>query len=140
MANSPNTNLRAALVQGLLDMPVGLPTQYPNMPFEKPSAQEPWARAFILPNTPYVATLGAEGEDGHDGIMQVDLNYPLETGEADVMSKADQFDDFFKAGKRLVHGGVSLTVTSCGRSDGREVDGWYRVSISVAWTSRVARN
>lgn len=139
MANAYG-GLRGALMQGVVDSPLGLPCAVENSPFEKPTDQSPWASAFVLPNQPSVATLGSEGQDAHDGVLQIDLNYPLMTGEAAVTAKADELSDFFKAGKRLAHSGVELTVASCGRSRGREVDGWYRVSMTVTWFARVSRN
>lgn len=135
-----HTGLRGALMQGVEDSPLGLPYAVENSPFTKPTDKSPWASVFVLPNQPLVASLGASGSDAHDGVLQVDLNYPLMTGEQAVMAKADALSAFFKAGKRLAHNGVELTVTSCGRSRGREVDGWYRVSMTVTWEARVPRN
>ena len=140
MAVNPYSGLRGALMRGVEDSPLGLPYAAENSPFTKPTDQSPWASAFVLMNQPSVATLGDEGQDAHDGILQIDLNYPLMTGEAAVTAKADELSDFFKAGKRLAHSGVELTVASCGRSRGREVDGWYRVSMTVTWFARVSRN
>ena len=140
MAVNPYAGLREALMQGVEDSPLSLPYAVENAPFDKPTDQSPWAAAFVLMNQPSVATLGDEGQDGHDGFLQIDLNYPLMTGEAAVTAKADELTDFFKAGKRLAHSGVELTVASCGRSRGREVDGWYRVSMTVTWFARVSRN
>lgn len=140
MAANPFSGLRKALVQGVEDSPLDLPYAAENSPFTKPTDQSPWAAVHIFMNQPSVATLGAEGQDAHDGIMQIDLNYPLNTGEAAVTAKADGLTDFFKAGKRLAHSGVELTVSSCGRSRGREVEGWYRVSMTVTWFARVPRN
>lgn len=140
MAVNPYSGLAKALKQGVVDSPLDLPYALENAPFDKPEPQSPWAAVHIIMNQPFVATLGAEGQDGHDGILQIDLNYPLNTGEAAVTAKADELSDFFKAGKRLAHSGVELTVASCGRSRGREVDGWYRVSMTIAWFARVSRN
>ena len=140
MAVNPFSGLSKALMQGVEDSPLDLPYAVDNAPFDKPTGKTPWAAAFIQMNQPSVATLGAEGQDAHDGFLQIDLNYPLNTGEAAVTAKADELTDFFKAGKRLAHSGVELMVTSCGRSRGREVDGWYRVSMTIAWRARVSRN
>lgn len=137
---NPFTGLRKALMQGVEDSPLALPYAVENSPFTKPTGQSPWAAVYVLMNQPSVATLGDEGQDAHDGILQIDLNYPLNTGEAAVTAKADELTDFFKAGKRLASSGVELTVASCGRSRGREVDGWYRVSMTVTWFARVSRN
>lgn len=141
MAINPFSGLDKALRQSVIDANMSLPyAPVENFPFEKPSALLPWAAIFILENQPSVATLGHEGQDAHDGILQIDLNYPLNSGTAAVTAKADQLTDFYKAGKRFAHSGVELTVTSCGRSRGREVDGWYRVSMTIPWFARVSRN
>lgn len=140
MAVQPFSKLRSALVQGATTALAGLPTAMENAPFEKPAlAGDPWAAVFIMPNQPEAATLGADGQDAHDGIMQIDLNYQLKMGEAAVMAKADALADFFKAGERLSYSGVELTILSCGRSRGREVDGYWRVSMTVSWSARVSR-
>lgn len=134
------SKLTAALMQGVVDCALDMPLAVENAKFEKPSDGSPWAAAHILYNQPSVATLGAEGEDAHDGIVQIDLNYPLGKGEAAVRAKADQVTSFFRAGRRLPYQGVYATVASCGRSRGREVDGWYRVSMTITWFARVPRN
>jgi len=140
MAVEPNRKLRAALMQGVVDSPLTLPFAAENSPFDKPEDGSAWAAVFVLPNQPGAASMGRDGLDAHDGLLQIDLNYPLMTGEAAVTAKADELADHFKAGERLSHQGVELTVTSCGRSRGREVDGWYRVSMTVTWEARVPRN
>jgi hypothetical protein len=140
MAVDPYRKLRSALLQGLGASPLSLPLAVENAPFEKPADGLPWAMATVLMNQPSVATLGSDGEDAHDGILQVDLNYPMLTGEAAVTAKADQLASFFKAGERLSYQSVELTVLSCGRSRGREVNGYYRVSVTVSWFARVPRN
>lgn len=137
---NPFSGLRKALMTGVETSPLSLPYASENAPFHKPMGQNPWAATFILINQPSVATLGDEGQDAHDGILQIDLNYPLMTGESAVTAKADELSDFFKAGKRFAHSGVELIVVSCGRSRGREVDGWYRVSMTIFWSARISRN
>lgn len=140
MAN-PYAGLRAALMQGAVSaLGSDFPLAQDNAPFDDKPSSGPWAAAFPFINQPSVATLGSEGQDAFDGILQIDLNYPLNTGEAAVTAKADGLYQYFKAGKRLAYSGVELTVTSCGRSRGREVDGWYRVSMTISWFSRVSRS
>lgn len=140
MATNTFSGLDGALMQGVVDSPLAIPFAFPNAPFDKPTGGQPWANVFVLANQPSVATLGHEGEDAHDGILQIDLNYKLLSGTEAVTAKADELTDFFKAGKRLAHGGIEVTVASCGRSRGREVDGWYRVSMTITWSARVPRN
>ena len=133
-----NANVRSALIQGYLDAAVGLPTAYENAKFDKPT-DTPWAAVFILPNQPVVASLGSSGQDDHRGIMQIDLSYPLGSGEEDLQAKVDLLCQHFTAGKRLVYNAQEVILGPSGRSGGRSVDGWFRVSVTVPWQARVSR-
>lgn len=134
------SGLRKALLASISSSPLALSYGADNSPFDKPVGATPWAAVFIMTNQPSVATMGYDGQDAHDGILQIDLNYPLLTGEAAVSAKADELHDFYKAGKRFASADAEVTIASCGRSRGREVDGWYRVSMTISWFARVARN
>jgi len=111
-------------------------TSYENAAFVKPSITTPWASVFIVPNQPSVESFEA---DGHTGFMQVDVNYPANTGTGAAITKADSVAQYFKAGTRIAYGGQQVQIQSCGRSQGRPVDGWYRVSLTINWTAYVPR-
>lgn len=133
--------LRNALVGGVLDANLGIALGVQNEGFDKPTdGKTPWAFVYYMPNEPSVATLGDAGEDAFTGLLQVDLNYPLNQGEFDVMETAGKLSAFFKAGKALTFEEVTAKVQWCGPSgSGREVDGWWRVSVRVGWYSRISR-
>ena len=114
-------------------------TAYENAAFTKPAAAVPWAAVFIIPNQPAPESAGSGGMDGHTGIMQVDLNYPVNAGSGAIVAKADSVAQYFKAGTRLAYGGQQVQIQSCGRSQGRPVDGFYRVSMTINWTAYVLR-
>ncbi len=131
-------DIRSALIQSWLDGSFGLDTAYPNKKFD-PAAGTPWAAVFILPNQPEVATLGGRGEDVHDGVFQISLFYPPDQGDADIMAKADAVAKHYKAGQRYTYDGQGVLIRSCGRSQGRLDDGWYRIDLTVNWQSHVSR-
>lgn len=131
--------IRTALMQGLAAAELGLPLLMPNGTGRKPDANRPWAMAHVIHALPTPATLGAAGEDAHSGILQVDLNYPLKSGLSDALTTADRAADFFHAGRRLGEPGAWVTITACGYTPGREIDGWYRLSLTVTWSARVPR-
>lgn len=114
-------------------------TAYENAAFTKPATSIAWASVFIVPNQPSVESVGDGGMDGHTGFMQIDLNYPANAGAGSVVTKADNVAQYFKAGTRLAYGGQQVQIQSCGRSQGRPVDGWYRVSMTINWTAYVPR-
>ncbi len=133
--------LSKALLQGAVNaLPIGFPLAGEGLPFDKPTDGSRWGAAFVFHNQPSPVTLGDDGEDGHDGFLQIDLNHKALSGDGASNILADQVAAYFKAGRPLVNGGVTATVVSCGRSRGREVDGWYRVSMTVTWRARVPRN
>ena len=114
-------------------------TAYENSAFTKPATSIAWASVFIVPNQPSVESVGEGGMDGHTGFFQVDLNYPLNAGSGAAIAKADSVAQYFKAGTRIAYGGQQVQIQSCGRSQGRPVDGWYRVSLTINWTAYVQR-
>lgn len=128
-------------MQGVIDCDMGLPFAVENAPFDKP-AETPWASVWIVPSPGGVraVTCGDAGEDEHVGIVQVDLNYPMRRGTRDQRLMCDKLATFFVAGRRMISGLANVLVVSCDKSMGREVDGWWRVSMTVTWRARVARN
>jgi hypothetical protein len=114
-------------------------TAYENAAFVKPANSIAWAAVFIVPNQPVVESVGEGGMDGHTGFMQIDLNYPANSGIGAAITKADNVAQWFKAGTRIALGGQQVQIQSCGRSQGRPVDGWYRVSVTINWTAYVPR-
>lgn len=137
-------DIEVALAQAVASSGIGLPLAVDNARFEAPADGSPWAAYFFVPaegaSAVKAVTLGADGEDEHLGIAQVDLNYPLYEGVGAARAKLDQLALAFPIGRKLSHGVAVVTVVSCSRSRGREVDGWYRVSLSISWFARVPRN
>src|SRR3990172_11587594 len=113
-------------------------TAFENELFTKPTA-EAWCAVFFLQNLPSVSTLGSDGYDEVDGIFQVDLNFPLNKGTKESKDKADQFPNVFTPGDRLYFDNQEVLITSCGRSSGRPVDGWWKVVVTIQWYAQILR-
>lgn len=116
----------------------GLVTAYENKKFT-PTEGVPWARVTVLPARPSVVTLGSSGEDEHTGITQIDLFYPLDSGDGEILAMSDAIRTVFKAGTGMSYNGLSVTVLSCGRSGGRLVDGLYNIILEIEWRCRTSR-
>lgn len=114
-------------------------TQYENLAFTTPTG-EAWAAFYFVPSQPVVATLGAGGSDRLDGFVQIDLNYPANKGTKDVRDKADALRSLFTAGARFSYSGQEVIVASCGRSQGRIVNGFFRVSVTIVFYAHITRN
>lgn len=115
-----------------------VPVAVENEPFTKP-AKSKWASLHFLPNTPSVETLGADGQDLVDGVLQLDLNYPAGAGSSGARLDYESIRALLPAGARPAYNGQEAVILSCGRSPGRTVDGWYRVSITISWYALIPR-
>lgn len=146
---------QAALITAAIDNLGGIPTEYENIEFTKPTNAK-WAQMFFIPNQPEVETLGPNGEDLVTGILQVNVNYPVGTGTLASAADFEAFRAGLPAGKHItltvetlrlgLLAGAELddddqivTILNCGRSSGRLVDNWYRVSFTVGWQALIAR-
>lgn len=130
--------IETALKQSYVDGAFGLSTAYQNVAFD-PSGSDRYAELYVLHNQPSVATLGGSGEDAHDGILQINLNYPTGKGPADVDTKAAAIEAYYKAGTRFTYNGQEVFIRSSGRSIGRQIDGFYQVIVTVFWEARTQR-
>lgn len=115
-----------------------------NVSFENvaftPRPAQPWAALFFVPSQPIVATLGAGGTNRLDGFFQVDLNFPLNTGTKQISDKATAIENTFTAGARFVNSSQVVIIASCGRSQGREVNGFFKVSVTAYFYAHIPRN
>lgn len=134
-----DTDIRSALVEAVKACLPDLPTAFENLRFDKPQPGSPWAAMFLLPVNSTVETLGDGGFDLKTGILQLDLNYPLLSGEYDQLVSAGKIAAYFKAGNRFSYGGHQVMCVSCNRSRGREVAGYWKVSVSVVWRAFAQR-
>lgn len=135
------TAVQSAMVKGFIDggfFPSDKIAQ-PNVSFSPPQS-EPWAEFFFIPNNPTVATLGTGGTDGVDGYLQVNLNFPLNKGTKPADEKFEAMRSFFTAGRVLTYtGGQQAVVASCGRSQGRMENGFWKVPVFIAFYARITR-
>lgn len=114
-------------------------TQFENMAFTHPNG-EPWGAVYFMPSQPDVSTLGTAGTDRIDGVFQIDLNFPQNSGTKDARDKSDAVRNTFTAGRRFSYSGQEVVIASCGRSQGRVVNGFYRIVMSVFFYAHVIRN
>ena len=128
----------AALAEHYNNGAFGLETADENVKFE-PTSGQPWAGLFYLPAQPVATTQGTQGLDQVDGVYQIDLNYPLDEGEADILAKADEIISHFKAGTKLLYSGQAVTLKASGRSPGQIVNSQYRISISCGFYAHISR-
>ncbi|MGL4517065.1 MAG: phage tail terminator-like protein [Shewanella sp.] len=106
-------------------------TALPNAAFTKPGPTIAWASVFVIPAR--TGALSLTGSDDMSGILQIDLNYPLNGGAGAAQLMAQNIRAHFKRGTRVQGvyiGAVSYTPFGA-------VDGWYRGVVSVDYRAIV---
>jgi hypothetical protein len=110
-------------------------TAWENAAFTKPALSVAWAALFHLPAAQVALTLSTTNDNV--GLVQIDLNYPKNAGLGGVWNKADAMIASFQRGTILSHAGQVVHITTSDISQGREVDGWHRVSLSIGYRAFV---
>jgi hypothetical protein len=130
--------INGALVTAYQAVSLGLSTAYEGKDF-KPAAGTAWAAVFNLPASTVVDTLGAGGQDVHDGVFQIDINVPENLGTAVLLQHAQSLRAYFYAGRTVSYSGQDVRIRGASRGAIRREGAWLRLSVSVsywAWTAR----
>lgn len=109
-----------------------LATAWENAPYI-PVSGVPYQQVWLLPATPDNPTLG-DDYYREQGIFQMTLMYPLQTGPAAAVARAELIRTAFKRGTTMTSGTVTVIVDrtpeiGIGRVDG---DRWA-VPVKVRW-------
>lgn len=94
-----------------------------------PPANAPWLAVWLLP----AFTDAMQTIDKHGGILQVDVNHPLNAGAPKLLQDVDTLLAWFASGKRFQTGSQAVTVRKREASRILQVDGWLRASVSVSY-------
>lgn len=127
--------IRQLLEQRVSAMTPALATAWENVPFEPPDA--PWQDVTLQLDAPIRPTFGDSfwRQRGH---LQVLLVYPLNTGTAAVMARAELIRTTFPQGLTLVSGSVRILLeTNAEIARGRELSGWYQVPVTIPFTADI---
>lgn len=127
------------LLSVIVNADLGIPVKYENAGgFVKPTSS-PWAAVHYMPNVPDPVTAGTYGYDEASGLLQIDINVPLNAGTKQSRDLVDKIVNLFPSGHDLMYNDAWVRPRRVGRTQGREVDGWWRVSVTVYWYTRLQR-
>lgn len=133
-----DVNIRAGLLQGVIDANVGYPIKWPNKSFETP-ANSPWVRATILSAGDDPVTLGSGGYNERTGLMQIDIFTPKNSGDLTATAATDTVKAIFKTGAKLTHNGQTVRINSAATRTGTDEQEWFSRIIDVDFTSYETR-
>ena len=126
-------DIRAALESEVANVP-GIPAQraWENVRFE-PTTGTPWVRMTLLPGSTRPAYLGADPENRHDGLFQVDIFWPENQGPASADTLADNVRSRYKVSNTLTAGTTNVRFNWSERLPARMDGPWYVVSVRASW-------
>jgi hypothetical protein len=104
-----------------------------------PSGKTKWASVFFVPNQPEPVTLGQQGDDRQTGFLQIDFNIPQGKGSGSMRVWTNAARQTFVAGKSFTENGQIVVIMSVGTGQGRNVDNWFRKSVTIAFRTDLQR-
>lgn len=131
-------------IQKALDVPLktgsfgGLPVFLENST-SVPDISTPFLAGTLLPVQPIQLELGPSGTNLHEGIYQISIYYPKDSGTGNINRKADEIALVFKSGVNFEWLTTCVRINSIGRGPLRINKGWAVLDLSVDWSSYIKR-
>ena len=131
--------IRAALETALAAMSPSLGTAWENVPYE-PVNGTPFQAASVLLAEPEIMETSQKWHRER-GFMQVNLNYPLSTGSAAALARAELIRTTFYAAREFTSGGVTVTVDGTPTiAPARTDDEFFVVPVRVRFFAHILRS
>lgn len=130
------SEIKSALVSYLEGLSLSIPFNYPNI---RQNKSIPAGDVTIHFNEPTVVTLGIDGEDNHDGFMQILLKYPVGEGDGPLVAMSDTIRQAFLAGTSCAFGDQTVTIINCGLGTFDNWDSKFVCPITITWYARTWR-
>lgn len=129
---------RKALLQGVISASVSVPIKWENAEFTTPN-NGGWAAVYILNMDDSLNTLGANGLNRIDGVMQISVFTPKGAGDLSAYQLASEFRSIFKTGAKLTADGQVVHILSASMRNGPTEPNWYSQIINVEFYAYKAR-
>lgn len=124
-----------AVYAGAFDLPVALE----NVPYSSENGA-PYIAVFNLPAPVIESTLGAGGCELHSGLLQLNLNYPQDTGTTAIKTKANVIRVWFKNGATFTAGGISARIKNTSIAQIIVDGGWCTLPVTVEYYAHTTRS
>lgn len=126
--------VRAALETKLNGITPALATVWENTPYT-PVSGTAYQNVWLLPAQPGNPTMG-DGFYREQGILQINLMYPLQAGTATAAARAELIRTAFKRGTSMTSGGITVKIDSTPEISQGRVDGdRWSVPVKIRWWS-----
>ena len=130
--------IHQALTKSAIDLNLGVPLAYENSDYDP---QENNDQHFIdltcLTNEQ--TSLDKTLFDEVTGIYQLSIYTRSGTGTQSAISLVDSITSFYKHNVKIINGSQCVVIVNSGRSEGRNLNGWYIIDVSVSFKSDIVR-
>ena len=129
-------NISSALKETLINSGIGIDIVMPNTSYAE-VVGTPYCRVFFIPSEPNAAELGTRKTENVLGIFQIDLYYPVEQGDGELMDAVDLLKRTYGKGDNITYGESCVRVQSAYPSTAPEtIDGaWFKQTFDVTWSA-----
>ena len=129
-------DIRAALVTHYQGLGLALPVQWENT---ESINDEQFIKFDFIPNVNGAATLGTNGADRHQGLLQLLIKKPIEAGPGDSLTLASTIVEHFKRGSVVSYNGVSVKIKNATAGGAYPSADKYITPITITWQSDIQR-
>jgi hypothetical protein len=128
--------VRAALESALNGMSPALSTAWENHAFTPPAVSTPYQRAFLLAARPDNQVFGSAYFE--QGIFQIDLMYPQQSGSAAAAARAELLRSTFSRGASFTSGGVTVRISDTPEvMPGMNEESRYRITVKIRFFAQI---
>lgn len=134
-------NIEMALAKKVQSLNLGCPTGKFGIPLtDDQKGNGLWVQPHNMTGQTTAVTCGYNGEDDYQGILQIDINYPIGQGSGKLLELADKIRKQFQAGDTMWFKGQWVKVRSCSLSPEIESGGFQKRYLSIVYYSRSVRH
>lgn len=123
-------NIRKVLEKAVKDYDNAFPTAYENVEFI-PVKGKPYQQLFIIKS---VVNNEISRNFQYEGILQLNLVYPINDGSAAIETRANGIQSYFYRGNTFYDNVTSITITNTPNIEqGYRTDSYWIVPIVIKW-------
>ena len=126
--------IKAAIETALNGISPALATAWENVPFT-PAQGTPYQAVYIMPAES--AELGHKSTMEYNGMVQISLFYPQNTGTSAAMARAKLITDLFYRSADFVSGGVRVYIKKSWQGQGRNDGDRYMLPVKIYYKAYI---
>ena len=130
--------IQKVLFKAVQDGGFGLPIAFENVTYD-PKDGSGYLSCFLLRAPTLQAELGWKGCDSHTGILQIDINYPQDSGPTIHAQKADEINAYLYSGRTFTGDTEKVNIQNVSAGVMQIAQGWSTLPMTIEYFSFTER-